>query len=278
MAGNYVTTSYHQRGAGYDWVGVRVLATSDSTAHIAVRSRADLKKTTCFLNIDTRLMNDSTLQGSYNGATLLFHFKEKELNISAADDSIVWALSFPCSGGAALNSDSYFKIDEELDPKQVDQTVFFKFIPYGEFNFYVSVKGDEVTIETLGFETNEPIKFSLSGQLVNDADAGDLNGDGFPEIVIYTTLPDSPQMSLIGYSPNKGKSFSSFNYRPFTDDPELRKGFRGGNEFALMEGVLSQRFPLYNQVGEQTGTRQIQYKLVEGEAMRQLVVDKVIEY
>jgi hypothetical protein len=56
----------------------------------------------------------------------------------------------------------------------------------------------------------------------------------------------------------------------------------GHDEFAMVENTFVQRFPIYNPGdtnAEPTGgTRQIQYKLVDGEASRLFEVDKVVEY
>ena len=56
----------------------------------------------------------------------------------------------------------------------------------------------------------------------------------------------------------------------------------GHDEFAIVETTFVQRFPIYNDDDTNSnptgGTRQIQYKLKDGEASRKFVVDKVIEY
>jgi hypothetical protein len=56
----------------------------------------------------------------------------------------------------------------------------------------------------------------------------------------------------------------------------------GHDEFSLVENTLGQRFPIYKEGdtnAEPTGgLRQVSYKLVEGEAMRKLEVDKITEY
>ena len=60
------------------------------------------------------------------------------------------------------------------------------------------------------------------------------------------------------------------------------RGYQGFDEFAFVENTFIRRFPLFRAADGRTTrtgyTRQIQYKLQEGEAMRRLVVEKVVEY
>jgi hypothetical protein len=56
----------------------------------------------------------------------------------------------------------------------------------------------------------------------------------------------------------------------------------GHDEFAVVENVFVQRFPIYRDGDTNAkptgGTRQMQYKLVPGEAGWVLKVDRVVEY
>ena len=66
------------------------------------------------------------------------------------------------------------------------------------------------------------------------------------------------------------------------DNPKANKGYMGHDEFAIVENSFCQRFKTYNPQdtnSKPTGkTRQIQYKLRDGENSRFFVVDKIIEY
>jgi hypothetical protein len=121
---------------------------------------------------------------------------------------------------------------------------------------------------------NSPQKTDISA-VVTGAEVADLNADGFPEIYIYTQ-DDSNRAGLIAWSSNKNKSLSQISL------PELgehAKGYRGGDEFAVMEGILARRFPIYPENSTQTEPtgkiRQLQYKLHPGEAGWLLKVDQV---
>ena len=65
-------------------------------------------------------------------------------------------------------------------------------------------------------------------------------------------------------------------------DQSLMTGYMGHDQFAVVENVLVQRFPIYREGDVNAkptgGTRQIQYRLVPGEAGWILRVDRVVEY
>ena len=56
----------------------------------------------------------------------------------------------------------------------------------------------------------------------------------------------------------------------------------GHDEMAIVENTFCQRFPIYkdgdSNANPTGGTRQIQYKLVDGETGRVLKIDKVLEF
>lgn len=129
-----------------------------------------------------------------------------------------------------------------------------------------------LTITPSGLKAeNSPITLEV-GAPVKTAEVGDINADGSPEIYVLSGE------SLVAYSANNRKSLSQIFL------PKLgshAKGYRGGDEFTVLEGVLGRRFPIYpvdTAKTEPTGKiRQIQYKLAAGEAGWLLKVDKVIE-
>lgn len=111
----------------------------------------------------------------------------------------------------------------------------------------------------------------------------DLNVDGSPEIYVYITSTGSGSYgSLVAYSANRRKSLSQIYLPPVTQDTTASKGYMGHDEFAVVESVLVQRFPVYRDTDTNAkptgGMRQLQYKLVPGEAGWVLKVDRVVEY
>jgi hypothetical protein len=134
-----------------------------------------------------------------------------------------------------------------------------------------------------GLETdNSPIVRSIEGT-VTGAEVADINGDGSPEIYVYVTSAGSGSYgSLVAYSANRRKSLSEIYLPPITQDQVASRGYMGHDEFAVLEGVLGHRFPVYRDGdtnAEPTGgMRQLQYKLAPGEASWVLKVDRMIEF
>ncbi|RXP53454.1 hypothetical protein EC396_10165 [Lutibacter sp. HS1-25] len=286
IAGNYVSSEYEKRNEGADWVGVTVVKYTDSTLHITARSRADKKKPTCTFDADAIKLNDSVFQSSFEGKKILFVFTENNLTIKTQNEAESDALYYFCSGGATL-ANNYSKINEDLDQSQIDQRVFQKMLNFQNIGFDISTTGkgsiQQLTISPYGLEIdNSAIKLEIEGAVVN-AEIEDLNADGYPEILIYTVSAGSGSYgNVIGYSVNNGKSISQIYFPPISENAEVSKGYMGHDEFAIVETTLVQRFKIYNEGDNNanpTGkTRQIQYKLKDGEASRLFVIEKVETY
>jgi len=129
---------------------------------------------------------------------------------------------------------------------------------------------------------NSPIVRTINGT-VTGAEVADLNVDGSPEIYVYVTSAGSGSYgSLLAYSVNRRKSLSEIYLPPVTQDKAASKGYMGHDEFAVVESVLVQRFPVYRDTDTNAkptgGTRQLQYKLVPSETGWILKVDRVVEF
>ena len=129
---------------------------------------------------------------------------------------------------------------------------------------------------------NSVIKQEVDGS-VTGAEVADLNGDGSPEIYIFVNSAGSGTYgSLVAYSANNKKSLSEIYLPPLEDDAENSKGYMGHDEFTLIEGSLARRFPIYkkgdNNAKPTGGMRQLQYKLVAGEANWQLKMVKSLSF
>lgn len=115
------------------------------------------------------------------------------------------------------------------------------------------------------------------------AEVADLDANGYPEIYIYVSSAGSGSYgSLIAYASNRNLSFSEIYLPPLSDEPELAEGYLGHDEFAVGEGALLRRFPVYREgdsnASPSGGMRQIQYELVAGEAGWVLSHYRVVEY
>ena len=168
---------------------------------------------------------------------------------------------------------------ESVEPK----TDFKKTVSYKSISFDITKSGDTLTIQPSGFESDNTKVIKTIEGTVSNIEVDDINTDGSPELMIYITSSGSGNYgTAIGFSGNNNKSMSEITIPRIVDNPKTNKGYMGHDEFALVEGTLVQRFPTYKEGDTNSkptgGTRQIQYKLKNGEASKVFAVDKINEY
>jgi len=278
--GNYVSIDYYKRNDGYDWIGVSVVQTDDEGITVSVRSRADKKKPTCTFDTNAKKVDDENYLAIVEGKAILFSRLDDKLTISTQEPGDIGLLSFYCSGGGTLAGE-YTKIDEPLDQTQIDKSAFNKTYILQNITFNVSSvqKGtnQDLLVIPFGLSIENRSDTTEVDGIVTNAEIEDLNFDGFPEILVYIERSDG-KGDVIGYSVNNGKSMSRVYFPPVEDDPKLSKGYAGHDEFTIVETYLSQRFPVYEDNQPTGKIRQIDYKLVDGEALRRFIVKNVNEY
>ena len=142
---------------------------------------------------------------------------------------------------------------------------------------------NNLTITPSGLsEVNDVISREIDGSVTN-AEIGDINADGSPEIYVWVNSAGSGSYATpIGYASNNNKSMSEIYFPPISEDAVNSKGYMGHDEFAVVEGVVAQRFPIYKDGdtnAQPSGKmRQLQYKLTPGEAGWVMKVDRVEEF
>lgn len=287
VLGNYVSEDYAKRSEGYDWVSVAITEADNNQLNISVRSRADKKRPTCLFDTKAFKKNENSYESTYDGKIIKFEFSEENITISTENSDDSNMLYFFCNGGASL-AGTYKKINEELDQQQIDLTKFMKVLNLQEVGFNVSsIRKDGknmMSIFTFGLEESEYNEsFDIEGEQVIDAEVEDLNSDGSPELFVYTqTIGSGSYGNIYVFSVNNKKSMSQVYFQPTAENDKINKGYMGHDEFSVVENSLVQRFPIYKEKDTNAnptgGTRQVSYKLIDGEASRKLVVDKVSEY
>ena len=136
-----------------------------------------------------------------------------------------------------------------------------------------------LTITPSGLQIDNPvIKKEIDGT-VTGAEVADINADGSPEIYVYVNSAGSGAYgSLVAYSTNKKKSLSEIYLSPLEYDKVNSVGYMGHDQFSVIENSLARRFPVYNEGDANCcpkgGTRQLEYKLIQGEASWQLKLVK----
>lgn len=270
----YVSDSYFKKNEGYDWVLVSLKQINDFEIKVSVRSRADKKKPTCTFD-DILYKRENNIYASYKeGKTILFKISDNSLSIeggSAEDENI---LHYFCSGGATLKGE-YKKLKGEIDKKQIDKTIYINSLTYNGFGFLIEQKANKVSIFSPNLKYGkESIINKIEGNIVF-SEIADLNADGSPEVYMYieNQKENRGYSSLLAYSVNNGLSMSEIYLEPLSHDKKAFDKYEGNDEFRVVENTLIRRFPI-----KDNKTKQIQYKLIAGEATWQLKIDKIMEY
>lgn len=178
-------------------------------------------------------------------------------------------------------------ITNEKPVIETDSIIFKKSLSLHNISFDISTTGQgsiqQLTIQPSGLEIdNKKITAEVVGN-VTDAEIADLNSDGFPELLIYTTSAGSGSYgAVIGYSANNGKSISPIYFPPVAENKKINTGYMGHDRFAIVKNKLVQHFPVYNKDDVNSkasgNTREIHYKLNNGEAGKEFIVENIMEY
>ena len=286
LEGDYVSDGYFRRAEGYDWVVVSIKEISPNAAYIRIQSRADRKKPTCTFEGIGSLDNKGMLKVDFEGNNILFLLDNKELRITTENKEQEDLLMYFCSGGGSL-AGTYARLTDSLDLGQLKPSGFNRSLTLQgiTFEIHASKQGSMniLIIQPSGLEIdNRLVAHNIDGNVTN-VEVEDLNSDGSPEVLVYITSVGSGSYgSVVGYSVNNRRSMSQIYLPPIIDDPEISEGYMGHDEFAIVETTFARRFPVYKEGDSNSnptgGIRQIQYKLVDGEASRVFKVDKVVEF
>lgn len=141
-----------------------------------------------------------------------------------------------------------------------------------------SSTGNTFTVTPTGYtNSNDPLATDCEGVVVK-SEVSDIDGDNAPELLVVTQTGNNKKGKAYVFSSNKDKSMSMVGLPDFSTDPKNTIGYAGLDDFALVETSFLHRFPLYENGQPTNRTRQFQYKLKPGEAIKQLILDKMIEY
>ncbi len=194
------------------------------------------------------------------------------------------SIGFSCQPKQSSTSDTDSSMDESAE---TEPQGFFKELTYATYSFRVtatdSSSNNTLVIEPQGQEIiNDLLSHQVDGKVIG-AEVTDLNGDQFPELIIYITAAGSGSYgSVIAYSSNNGKSMSQAFLEDIMETKIAKIGYMGHDQFLIADGKLTRRFQTYKDGdpnASPTGPiRQIQYRLVDGEASRLFEIDNMLEY
>lgn len=163
-----------------------------------------------------------------------------------------------------------------------------KSYPAGAGEATATLTGDEGVLfsePVAPFEQTESlqgISFKVTSPNLKSANTVTITPAGLEEVNSPITLDVDGTVTLIAFSANRKKSLSQIYLPDLKEDAENVVGYRGRDDFAVVENSLARRFPIFSADAADTKPtgkmHQLQYKLHPGEAGWLLKVEKSTEF
>jgi hypothetical protein len=164
-----------------------------------------------------------------------------------------------------------FALAGNAQTKRYDTSMKLGKVGYRVFTNNRSIDKNIVTISPIGFDnTAREVSIDVKGKVAR-SEVDDLDRDGFPDLVIYVyTGGEKNTGTVVGIRSDKNQGFAPIYFPDIVDDAKLKAGYIGHDEFMLMEGTLTRRFPVYTTADttniKPTGImRQVMYRVVPDE-------------
>jgi hypothetical protein len=169
------------------------------------------------------------------------------------------ALSTALVPAASVSAQVIFpKIDTTVTFGKVGYRVECKNKGYGE---------NQLEVRPIGFSNEaKPVTFMMRGRVAK-AEIDDLNGDGYPDLVLYVYADSNAIFGTVFAFIAKGnKSIAGCALPDPMMDGKINEGYKGHDQFSVMQGYLLDKFPIYKPGDDKDnptgGTRVILYQLV----------------
>lgn len=130
---------------------------------------------------------------------------------------------------------------------------------------------NELDVRPVGFDNEaRPVSFMLRGRVAK-AEIDDLNGDGYPDLVLYAYSDSNAIFGAVyAFISQANKSITGCALPDPMMDGKINEGYKGHDQFSLMQGFLQEKFPIYKAGDGQDhptgGTRVILFQLVPNDS------------
>lgn len=91
----------------------------------------------------------------------------------------------------ALFESAQLKLESDPEMKQIDKITFEKEFAMNGFHFNIVAKNHDLMIQPGGLQKNNQVVYHDIEGTVTNAEIGDLDADGFPEVLVYTNSEGS---------------------------------------------------------------------------------------
>jgi hypothetical protein len=148
-------------------------------------------------------------------------------------------------------------------------------VKVGKVGYKVTCKNkkfdeNQLDVRPIGFDNEAKEQdFMLRGRVAK-AEIDDLNSDGCPDLVLYVYTDSSATYGTVyAFVSKQNKSFIGCILPDPVMDGKVNEGYKGHDQFSLMEGYLLDKFPIYKAGDDKDkpsgGTRVILYQIVSDE-------------
>jgi len=133
-----------------------------------------------------------------------------------------------------------------------------------------SITQNPLSIKPVGFESGaRDISFTLKGRVAS-AQIDDLNRDSYPDLILFIYTDSSATTETVyGFISDGNKEIVPCFVPDVAMNSKINTGYKGHDQFSLMEGTILQRFPIYKPGDDKDkptgGNRLIFYQLAKGE-------------
>ena len=148
--------------------------------------------------------------------------------------------------------------------RKVDSLLTVGKVGYHVYCKYKNVDQNELRVKPVGFEnTAREMIFAIKGRVVS-AIIDDLNNDGFPDLVLIINTDSSGSYGTVyAFASDHNKAILPIPMPDLMLDGKLNVGYKGHDEFSMMEGTIMRKFPVYKPGDDKDkptgGRRAIQY-------------------
>lgn len=148
--------------------------------------------------------------------------------------------------------------------KKFDSTLKMGDVGYRIISSNKKPDDNSVTIKPIGFKNySQDLSFPIVG-LLNKAMIDDYNNDGYPDLFFYS-FDEKDRAQIYSLASVTNTSCAPMYMPDVYNDPKLREGYQGHDEFTSMGGFIIRKFPVYqtDSAAKKTSviaTRVIEYK------------------
>jgi hypothetical protein len=127
---------------------------------------------------------------------------------------------------------------------------------------------NELSIKPVGFDNSaHEMDFYIKGRIAK-VDIDDLNNDTYPDLVVYLYTGDDGVFGTVyAFMSSENKSIIPVALPDVMLDGKIKDGYKGHDQFSLLEGLLMQQFPIYKPGDDKDkptgGKRVVQYQVVD---------------